>query len=206
MIRSSKLRPLSGRSFTSRSSTTPEICGRGGIHQQELLRRNGHLLREIAHFKLQVHHRFLPHLQIDAGANGRLETLSSQPSLPADLKEGPQPQSCLRHRSSRSRAVPVSRLVTVTVAPLTAAPDASSTRPEIAPGNLYSLSFGNRRRHRQIKSRLRHIAARAASQSSRDSNGHASYCHSSPARADSSHSAKGLGQAPAATNPQSRLS
>ena len=68
----SKLRPLSGRSFTSRSPTTPETEDGGGVDHGSLL-GDGDLLGEFADLQTQIHHRFLAHLQIDAGAHLRFE-------------------------------------------------------------------------------------------------------------------------------------
>ena len=72
VIRLSKLRPLSGRSFTSLSPTTPE-SGAVVVFTSGSSSRDGHFLFEFTHFEPQVHHRLLPDLQIDSCADRCLE-------------------------------------------------------------------------------------------------------------------------------------
>ena len=73
VIRLSKLRPLSGRSFTSRSFTSPEteavVVLTSGASAVTVT-----ILGQFADLQAQIDHRLLPHGQVDSHADGGLES------------------------------------------------------------------------------------------------------------------------------------
>ena len=130
VIRLSKLRPLSGRSLTSRSPTRPEteavvVLTTGRFAD------DGDLLREFADFELQIDDRFLADVEVDAGADRDLKPVFS--AFNSCWPTGRERTRKLPPASvTTDRVAPVSTLLTVIVTPPTAEPLASSTRPEIS--------------------------------------------------------------------------